>query len=324
MGRGRLRADLGRVPDHGCTPRRPNRSAADVLERPRSIHAVLGGMWDGRDAGGARGSEAHAGRWRGVADAERAIDHRRHVLRLGSRPRAWRVRSGYGCRGGLRSADRRRAGAARYRRTWLAQLLSDQRARGCARARSRPAVRSRVARRASQRTRSGRNDARHRRCDRGRAALGRGPPARLAAVDMDLARSRAAAAAGLRVPPAPSHAPRRHAAGRAGSIPGAFIHRRSVDAACVLVWSGVVLSRSRAVPAAGPWTERAARRARVHDSCRGLRGRVCTGAGAHRAPRSAAACRRRARTSRRARPAAGCGSGCGRRRVDLAAACPGC
>ena len=155
---------------------------------------------------------AGPGHRRRAADAERAVDHRRHLRRAPTCARALGVYGlVMGARGGQRPADRRRAGPGRHRRARLAQLLSDQRARSaCARAGAAPRGRSRVARAsgAAGSTSSGR-------CsltagaDRGRAAARRGPPARLAAVDMGVAGARAADPAGVRRPPAAAGAARR-------------------------------------------------------------------------------------------------------------------
>ncbi len=89
MGRGRLCADLGRVPDRRRAPRRPDRPAPDVLAGPRPVHAVLGDVRRRRQPGDAGRRAAGAGHRRGADDAQRPGDHRRHL----PRPRAWRARS---------------------------------------------------------------------------------------------------------------------------------------------------------------------------------------------------------------------------------------
>ncbi len=75
-----------------------------------------------------------------------------------------------------------------------------------------PRVDPRVARAAGQRARPDRNLARHRRCDGGRPAAGRRPSARLAAVDLDLARARAGDPRSLRGASAAVGEPGRRAA----------------------------------------------------------------------------------------------------------------
>ena len=136
--------------------------------------------------------------------------------------------------------------------------------------------------------------------DRGGAAARRGTPARLATVDLGVARDRAADPGRLRRPPA---AP--GARGGEPLIAPALFRNRAFRAgpahpARVLVGPGVVLPRARAVPAAGPGPERAGLGPGVHDPGDILRGRVGAGAGADRPPRPAADGDRRARAGRRA------------------------
>ena len=77
----------------------------------------------------------------------------------------------------------------------------------------------------------------------------------------------------------------------AGDVPVPLVHRRAADATRVLVRTGVVLPRARAVPSAGARVERARRRTRVHDHGDRLCGDVRAGPGARHALRAAAASR---------------------------------
>src|SRR3954453_21319822 len=86
--------------------------------------------------------------------------------------------------------------------------------------------------------------------DQGRPAARRGPPARLAALDVAVARRRAGPPRGVCRPPARALPPRRRAAARPEPVPRARVHRRPRDPACLLVRPGVVLPRPRAVPPA--------------------------------------------------------------------------
>ena len=202
MGRGRLRADFGGVPDRRRTARATDRPPAHVRAGADRVHALLGGLRRRRQPGDPGVGAAGPGNRRGAADAKRAGDHRRDLR--GPRPGqgARRLWAGDGSCGGQRPADRRSADPGRYRRPRLAQLLSDQRADRPDRGDPGAAGRAGVALGAGQPARSRRDGAAHRRVDRGGAAARRGTPARLATVDLGVARDRAADPGRLRRPPA--------------------------------------------------------------------------------------------------------------------------
>ena len=144
MGRGRLRADLRRVPDHGGAARRPDRPAADVLDRARAVHARLGRVRGGRHADRARGRAARAGGRRRAHHAQRALDHRRHLHRCRPPARARHLRARDGSGRGVRTTHRWRPDPGRHRRARLARLLPDQRPGRGRRARAGAEVRVRV------------------------------------------------------------------------------------------------------------------------------------------------------------------------------------
>ena len=247
-----------------------------------AVHGQLPGLRSCPQSRRPRGQPSGPGDRGSAADAERAVDHRRRLRRRGPRPGPVHLRrdDGHGRR--RRTADRRRAGARQRGRTRaggaiflinvpigaLALLLA-------------PRARPRVPRPDGRSPRPGGHRAGHAGPDGDRAAPGRGPPARLAAVDVDSLGRRAGDAGRVRAPSATAGPPRRRAA--AGSEP---VHERARSApGCSRSWcSGAGQASFFLVLALylqqGRGLERAERRACVHDPRRPLPGRLDAGSGA--------------------------------------------
>ena len=132
------------------------------------------------------------------------------------------------------------------------------------------------------------------------APADRGPPARLAAVELASFASAGVAVRGVHPAPAHAHPPRRRAAARPHAVRVAGVLRRARHPAPVLVRAGGVLRLPRAVPPGGARPEPARRRARVHDRRGHLRRPVRCGAAADRASRAARAADRRRHAGGRA------------------------
>ena len=325
MGHRRLRPDLRHLPHHRRTAGRPARPPAHVLARPgRSSR------WRRRPAAWRRARPCSSARasCRGWPPALLSPQVLSIIGVVYSGPDRVRAISIYGIVLGLRRrrrpAHRRRPRAGRHRRPGLAQLLPHQRPGRPRRADGRRARGARVARRGRPPPGPRRDRADHARPRRHRPAARRGPPARLAGVDVAVPGRRPDHPRPLRRPPAAPEPPRRRAAARSRAVPRARVQRGPRDPARVLLEHGLVLPRARAVPAAGPRARRAAGRAGLHDPGRRLPGRLGLRAGPDPAPGPAAAGHRRARPGRRARAAGAERGRHRRRRLDRPARARAC
>ena len=233
----------------------------------------VGGLRPGAEPGRARRRAPGAGAGRRAAQPSGAVDHRRRLHRPAiASARSASTASSSGCAavggqligGVLVQADIAGLG---WRSCFLINVPIGLIAPGGRRARG-----ARVARRGRPPPGPRGDRADHPRPRRHRPAARRGPPARLAGVDVAVPGRRADHARPLRRPPAAPEPPRRRAAARSRPVPRARVQRGPRDPARVLLEHGVVLPGARAVPAAGPRARRAAGRARVHDPGRRLPG----------------------------------------------------
>ena len=192
VGRRRLRADLRPCSDHRRPPRRPPRPPARLHGRRRPVHAELARLRARAERRRCSSPPARPGR-RGRGDhAPGALDHRRHLPRRRPRPRA----GVYGVALGLAAVGGQLIGGALvqvdlaglgWRSCFLINVPIGLVALALA---PRLVPESRAAgRRAPRRGGAALLDARP---HRDPAAAHRGPRARLAGVDVDLARRRAA------------------------------------------------------------------------------------------------------------------------------------